>query len=78
MSKSLYSLNPENKSVVKNDTGEEFFPSCYNDLSQYYSYICGTESNTEGQKVLKAVFKGEKVISNLIKYAQEHGKGLHE
>lgn len=76
MSKAQYHLNLEDRSVEKDGTGEKIFPTCFNDLALYYSYVCGTEGVAEGQKVLKAVFKGEKVISNLIKFAQEHGKGL--
>jgi len=76
MSKSHYHLDPAEKAVVKDTTGEKMYPSCFDDLAIYYSYVCGTEGVAEGQKVLKAVFKGEKVISNLVEFARNHGKGL--
>ena len=66
-----YVLNDETKSIVKEVTGESFVVSCYDDLRQYYAYIVGKSGHIEGQKMLKNVFKGEKVIQDLIKHAQE-------
>ena len=56
---------PEEKALV-NDKGVKVYPSCFIDLYAYYSYLCGSGKSKEAHKVLKRVFHGERVISDMI------------
>ena len=66
-----YTLNDDTKTIIKDSTGESFIVSCYDDLKPYYSYIVGKTGHAEGQKMLKNVFKGEKVMKDLIERTQK-------
>lgn len=74
MSKPTYSLSLNEKAVVKDSTGEKMFPNCFADLAPYYSYVLGSKGKKQAQQVLRSVFNGEQVISDLIKHAQGTGK----
>ena len=53
------------KALVHSKTGKEVHPSCFDDLVLYHAYLISSKYEVEAQKQLKAVFKGELVITNL-------------
>jgi len=66
-----YVINVEEKAVIKTTTGELVRPSCFHDLNLYYTYLISTGEEKAAGTLLKKVFQGEKVISNMIKNMQE-------
>ena len=67
---SEYSLDVTTKSVVRVSNGEQYHISCYDDLAPYYAYLSGKFGHDAAQKMLKNVFNGEKVMSELIERTQ--------
>lgn len=65
-----YILDDATQSVVKESNGEQYHINCYGDLKPYYAYVVGKHGHDAGQKMLKNVFNGEKVISQLIERTQ--------
>jgi hypothetical protein len=65
-----YRLVDETRTILKVDTNTHIPVSCYDDLKPYYAYVVGKNGHQEGQKMLKNVFKGEKVIADLIEQTQ--------
>jgi len=62
-----YHLNHLERGIVCSDTGEIVRPSCWVDLVPYYSYLVGLKGHKKDANcLLKRVFKGEKVISDMI------------
>jgi len=63
-------IDSKHKALVCSKTGDKVYPSCFNDLIQYHSYLLTSKHPEEAPKKLKAVFKGEKVVSDMIKHAR--------
>ena len=62
-------LNTKERCLVNAETGEILRPSCIDDLISYHGYLKKT-NEIAAQTLLKDAFKGEKVITNLIAFAQ--------
>lgn len=67
---SAYMLDDATQAVIKNENGESYHINCYEDLKPYYAYISGKRGHETAQKMLENVFKGEKVMSELIERTQ--------
>jgi len=65
-----YKLVDDTRSVEKESSGEQYHINCYDDLKPYYAYLVGKHGHEAGQKMLKNVFNGEKVMSELIERTQ--------
>ncbi len=74
MSKITFSLDHNDRAIVNNSTHERIHPACFTDLAPYYSYLLGTKGERQSQNLLRDVFHGEKVISNMI--ASSHAMHL--
>lgn len=66
-----YFLNIRERAIVDGDTGDIVHPSCWDDLSPYYSYLVERGHEQLAQSVLRDVMKGEKVISKMIAASQK-------
>ena len=62
-------INQKEKALVDGKTGEILRPSCFDELSAVHSYLLGFQRIKEADDLLKRVFEGEMVISNMIKNA---------
>lgn len=60
--------------MINPDTGDILRPSCFDDLAALYSYMMGMQKRKEADKLLKRVFKGEKVISDMVANAHKEMK----
>ncbi len=67
-------INLKEKALVRSKDGEVIRPSCWYDLISYHSYLIDTSEEKEAKELLKKVFKGEKVISDMIRKNQERSK----
>lgn len=64
-------LNTKEKALVDSITGDILRPSCFDDLVAYHSYLIGIGKSKEAKTLLKDVFKGEKIISNMVEALQK-------
>jgi hypothetical protein len=67
-----YKINLTERGVVDGKTGEVLRPACFDTLSAYHSYLIGSGKKDVADDLLRRLFKGEKVISNMIEQAQKH------
>jgi len=65
-------INLEEKALVNTKTAQILRPSCFDTLAVYHAYLIATREHHEADELLKKVFKGEKVISDMIAKAQLH------
>lgn len=65
-----YILDDDTQSVQKESTGEMYHVSCYSDLKLYLAYVIQKHKYDAGQKMLKNVFNGEKVMNMLVEQTQ--------
>ena len=65
-------INETEKAIVDSWDGNIIRPSCIDDLTLYVKYL--GINTPEGQGVLEAVVRGEKVITMMI----NHFKGVHD
>lgn len=61
-------IDSQNKALINSKSGKSVHPSCWDDLVQYHAYLLTSKHPEHAQQVLKNVFKGEKVISDMIKH----------
>lgn len=71
-----YFLNITERGIVKSKTGEIVRPDCIDDLIAYYGYLSSTGDEKAAHHLLRDVFYGEKVISNMI--YRMHSLGILE
>lgn len=64
-------INREEKGLVNIETSEILRPDCFDTLVLYHAYLLTKGYQDRADEVLRRVFKGEKVISDMIKQAQE-------
>jgi hypothetical protein len=64
-------INHKEKALVNCKTAEIIRPTCFDSLAALHSYLCGLKREDEADEILKKVFRGEKVISDMIEKAQE-------
>jgi hypothetical protein len=64
-------INREEKALVNGHSGEVLRPDCFDTLVLYHSYLVQRGYQDRADEILRRVFKGEKVISDMIKQAQE-------
>ena len=64
-------INREGKGLVNTETGEIQRPDCFDTLVLYHAYLLTKGYQDRADEILRRVFKGEKVISDMIKQAQE-------
>lgn len=64
-------INMKERALVNCKTAELCYPSCFDTLAVYHSYLIGRGRVEEADELLKKVFKGEKVISKMIENAQK-------
>lgn len=64
-------INMKEKALVHSKTGDILRPSCFDDLVAVHSYLVGFQRVKEADKLLKRVFEGEMVITNMIEKAQK-------
>jgi hypothetical protein len=66
-----YYINHAEKAIVCSETGELIRPHCFAEIALYVSYLQGGKGHKkEVNTLLKRVFKGEKVISDMIMQSQ--------
>ena len=65
-------INETEKALINGKTGELFRPSCFDILVPYHSYLKGRGQHDKADELLREVFRGEKVISNMIDQTQKH------
>ena len=58
-------IDPKHKALVDSKTGKSMKPSCFDDLIAYHAYLLGRHPKQANQ-MLKDVFGGEKVMSNMV------------
>jgi len=61
-----YFLNTDEKCIINLNTGEIMRPPCIDDLILYHRYLVGSGENEQAKHLLKDIFHGEQVISNMI------------
>jgi hypothetical protein len=72
MCKVRYLLNDEEKAIVDTHTGKLSRPSCYDTLAPYHCYLYGLKGHKkDAQHLLRDIFNGEQVISNMIRDSQQ-------
>lgn len=59
-------INREERALIDSKTGQIVRPSCFDDLVAYHAYLISGKNNKLANQVLKDVFAGEKVISNMV------------
>ena len=59
-------IDTKNKMLIESKTGETVSPSCFDDLIQYHAYLCGGKYPEEAQRALKRVFKGERIMHDML------------
>lgn len=64
-------INLEEKALVNTKTAQILRPSCFDTLVIYHAYLISTQEHQQADDLLKKVFKGEKVISDMINQAQK-------
>jgi hypothetical protein len=69
-------INHKEKALVNCKTGEILHPSCFDDLSLLHNYMVQDGNASGADELLERVFKGEKVITNMIEEAQ-HAHDKH-
>jgi hypothetical protein len=65
-------INLEEKALVNTKTAQILRPSCFDTLAVYHAYLISTNEHASADDLLKKVFKGEKVITDMINQAQLH------
>ena len=60
-------IDTKHKALVDSKTGKKVYPSCFDDLIAYHSYLLGSKHPKQACQALEDVFKGEKLISKMIK-----------
>jgi hypothetical protein len=63
-------IDTKHKALVNSKTNEKVYPACFDDLIQYHAYLLCSKHPEQAQQKLKAVFKGEKVISDMVTHAR--------
>ena len=63
-------INHEEKALINTKTAQVLRPSCFDTLVLYHSYLLSKHDQKHADEILKKVFKGEKVISDMIHQAQ--------
>lgn len=64
-------LNRKEKCLVNGDNGDIIRPSCWDDLSQYHSYLISKGLTSAAEGLLNDVVYGKKVISEMIGNSQK-------
>lgn len=64
-------VNYKEKALVDCKTGGIVRPSCFDTLLAHDSYLRGKKHIEQADAILRKVFKGEKVISDMIEHAQK-------
>jgi len=63
-------IDSKNRALVNSKTGESVYPDCFDDLIAYHAYLIASKHPKQACEKLKDVFKGEKVISEMIMKAR--------
>lgn len=63
-------IDYKNKALINSKTKVKVYPNCFDDLVQYHAYLCYKGQVDYAEHKLKEVFKGEKVISDMVKFAR--------
>lgn len=66
-------IDTKNKTLIDSKTGDTVKPSCFDDLIAYHSYLLTSKHPKLAHQTLKDVFKGEKVITNMIESFNKNG-----
>lgn len=64
-------VNHKEKALIDVKTGDIVRPSCFDTLMIHDSYLRSKKNHIEADSILKKVFKGEKIISDMIADAQK-------
>ena len=67
-------INLKERALVDCGTGDIVWPSCWEHLIPYHEYLVQDGQKSQAKQLLKRVFKGEKVISDMIKSSQDFHK----
>lgn len=65
-------INFEERALVHTKTAQILRPSCFDTLVVYHSYLESKKMGKEADDLLKKVFAGEKVISDMIEQSQKY------
>ena len=65
-------INHNEKALINTKTAEIFRPSCFDTMALLHSYYLQRGHQEKADELLKRVFKGEKVISDMVEKAQKH------
>ena len=66
-------INTKERALVDTKTAEVLRPNCFDTLAVYHSYLLSRGQTRDADDLLRRVFKGEKVISDMIEQAQLQG-----
>jgi hypothetical protein len=70
-------INLEERALVHSKTAQILRPSCFDDLILLHSYYLSANEQENADELLKKVFKGEKVITNMVKKIQQEIQQHH-
>jgi len=62
-------IDYKKKTLVNSKTQDKVKPACFDDLVQYHAYLISSKHPKQAQDKLRAVFDGEKVMTELVKRA---------
>jgi len=68
-------INHKEKALINTKTAEVFRPSCFDTMALLHSYYLDRGYHDKADELLRRIFKGEKVISEMIEKAQKHNLG---
>jgi len=68
----MYHINIEEGAIVNGCNGEIIRPDCFQVLAQYYSYLLNQGEIGLASDLLRDVFNGKMVISNMIEDFRRH------
>lgn len=55
----------KHKALIDSKSGDKAFPTCFDELMDYHAYLLNSKHPNEAQRILKRVFEGELVITNM-------------
>ena len=66
-------IDYKHKALVDSKSGEKVHPACFDDLMQLCAYLntSGKHGEEQAQQRLKDVFRGEKVMTELVKVTKK-------
>ena len=61
-------IDYQHKALINSKSGEKVYPKCFDDLMSYCAYLnsSGKHGEEQAEQRLKDVFKGERVMTELV------------